>query len=278
MPPGRLCAVLLVVVLTSPISVQTLPSRPTPPAEPVTVRVQPHPDFSSIGLPRLTPTRQQVASSSEKRPAQVPASRPTRAPAPRPRPVPPAVVRRSEPRRSTVYTVQPGDTLWALAQRSGVSVEDLQAANGLQSDRLRIGQLLQIPGGTRARIQTLRRVAFLWPARGTLTSRFGVRWRRHHNGIDIAARYGSPIRAVRAGVVRYSGWFGGYGRLVVIDHGGGLETWYGHAARLFVRPGQRVSPGQRIGAVGCSGACTGPHLHFEVRARGRPVDPMRYLR
>lgn len=182
------------------------------------------------------------------------------------------------PRRGAVYTVQPGDTLWALAQRTGVSVEDLQAANGLRGDRLRIGQRLLIPGRTGARMKTLRRVAFSWPARGTLTSRFGARWRRHHTGIDIATRYGSPIRAVRAGWVRYAGWFGGYGRLVVIDHGGGLETWYGHAASFSVRPGQWVAPGQRIGRVGCSGTCTGPHLHFEVRVRGRPVDPMRYLR
>jgi len=245
MPPGRVCAMLLVVVLTSSIPVQPLPSRPPLRAQPVTLRVHP-------------PTPRQVASQ--------------------PRPAPPGVVHRLEPGRSTVYTVQPGDTLWVLARRTGVSVEDLQAANGLRGDRLRIGQRLLIPGGIRAQIPAPRRVAFLWPARGTVTSRFGVRLRRHHNGIDIAARYGSPIRAVRAGVVRYRGWFGGYGRLVVIDHGGGLETWYGHAARLFVRVGQWVLSGQRIGLVGCSGACTGPHLHFEVRARGRPVDPMRYLR
>lgn len=278
MPLGRLCAAMLVVILTSPIPARILPPSP-PPADPITLRVRPHPDPSSVGLPRLRPARRQGASGSVPRATREPVLQAVRASAPRPRPERPAVVRRPEPRWSTVYTVQPGDTLWALAQRTGLSVEDLQAANGLRGDRLQIGQRLLIPGSrVRAQVRTPRRVAFLWPARGTLTSRFGVRWRRHHNGIDIAAGYGRPIRAVRAGWVRYAGWFRGYGRLVVIDHGGGLETWYGHAASLAVRPGQRVVAGQRIGSVGCSGACTGPHLHFEVRVQGRPVDPMRYLR
>jgi murein DD-endopeptidase MepM/ murein hydrolase activator NlpD len=119
--------------------------------------------------------------------------------------------------------------------------------------------------------------AFLWPARGTLTSRFGWRYRRHHNGIDVASPTGSPIYAARDGVVEFSGWKGGYGRVVVVDHGAGITTVYGHASRLLVRPGQRVKQGQLIALVGCTGSCTGSHVHFEVRINGQAVDPMRHL-
>ncbi|MDR7415185.1 MAG: M23 family metallopeptidase [Armatimonadota bacterium] len=179
-----------------------------------------------------------------------------------------------------VYTVRPGDSLWLIARRYGVTVQALMDANGLRSDRLRTGQRLRIPAsGTSTQISVVRRrVGFLWPARGVITSRFGRRWRRHHDGIDISAPRGTPIHAARSGRVRHAGWYGGYGLLVVLDHGGGLETFYGHASRLFVRPGQWVQQGQRIAAVGCTGACTGSHLHFEVRVRGQPVDPLRYLR
>jgi len=178
-----------------------------------------------------------------------------------------------------VYTVRSGDNLWLIARRYGTTVQALMDANSLRSDRLQVGQRLHIPAsGTSGQISGgRRRVGFVWPARGVLTSRFGRRWRRHHNGIDISAPRGTPIHAARAGRVRYAGWYGGYGLLVVLDHGGGLETYYGHAARVFVRPGQQVQAGQRIAAVGCTGACTGAHLHFEVRVRGKPVDPLRYL-
>ncbi|MDR7568631.1 MAG: M23 family metallopeptidase [Armatimonadota bacterium] len=190
---------------------------------------------------------------------------------------PPA--QRAEPAPSGVYTVRPGDSLWLIARRHGTTVAALMAANGLRSDRLQIGQRLRLPTpGTSARATAVRRTAgFVWPARGVLTSRFGRRWRRHHVGIDIAAPRGTPIHAARSGRVSYAGWYGGYGLLVVLDHGDGLETHYGHASRILVRPGQWVAQGQRIALVGCTGACTGPHLHFEVRVRGKPVDPIRYL-
>ena len=116
-----------------------------------------------------------------------------------------------------------------------------------------------------------------WPAKGPITSPFGMRWGRHHDGIDIGAPYGANIRAAKAGRVILAGWFYGYGKAVMIDHGHGVKTLYGHASVLIARRGQRVEAGQRLAKVGCTGHCFGPHLHFEIRLRGHPVNPLRYL-
>ncbi|MDP8970137.1 MAG: peptidoglycan DD-metalloendopeptidase family protein [Actinomycetota bacterium] len=116
-----------------------------------------------------------------------------------------------------------------------------------------------------------------WPARGPVTSGYGRRWGRMHEGIDIGAGTGAPIVAARSGTVSYAGRMSGYGNMTLIDHGGGIVTAYAHQSRFVARPGQRVSAGQQIGAVGCTGSCTGPHLHFEVRVNGSPRDPMSYL-
>ncbi|HEV8354389.1 MAG TPA: peptidoglycan DD-metalloendopeptidase family protein [bacterium] len=125
-----------------------------------------------------------------------------------------------------------------------------------------------------------RRVGrFLLPARGVLTSGFGYRRhpifriRRMHTGIDIAAPRGTPVMAAADGAVLYTGWFGGYGKIVVLDHGGGVSTLYGHLSAILVPTGVRVRRGQVIGRVGSTGYSTGPHVHFEVRINGRPVDP-----
>lgn len=118
---------------------------------------------------------------------------------------------------------------------------------------------------------------------GRMSSRFGMRVhpisrrRRMHSGMDIAAPTGTPIRAAKAGRVISAGWRGGYGYTVVIDHGGGVSTLYGHCSRLYVSGGQRVSQGHRIAAVGSTGNSTGPHLHWEVRINGRAVNPANYL-
>ena len=123
--------------------------------------------------------------------------------------------------------------------------------------------------------------SFLWPARGIFTSGFGMRhhplfgiWHLH-TGVDIAATWGIPVLAAAEGRVLYAGWFGGYGKIVVIDHGGGLSTLYGHLSSLLVVAGDEVRRGQPVGRVGSTGYSTGPHLHFEVRVNGRPVDPVR---
>lgn len=117
---------------------------------------------------------------------------------------------------------------------------------------------------------------FVWPVQGVLTSGFGPRWGRMHEGIDIGASAGTPIVAAAAGTIIFAGWFGGYGNLTVIDHGNGVATAYGHQSAFYVTSGP-VSQGQAIGAVGSTGNSTGDHLHFEVRINGAPVDPLGYL-
>ncbi len=134
--------------------------------------------------------------------------------------------------------------------------------------------LLQLAMRTGA---TLATPPIQWPARGGLTSPFGRRWRQHHDGIDIAAREGAPIHAARDGRVVYVGWKGGYGLTVILAHGNGLQTLYGHASATVVKPGQVVKAGQVIARVGSTGIATGSHLHFEFRVNGRPVNPLRYL-
>jgi murein DD-endopeptidase MepM/ murein hydrolase activator NlpD len=118
---------------------------------------------------------------------------------------------------------------------------------------------------------------FIWPVSGPVTSPFGMRWGRMHTGIDIGVGYGTPIHAAAAGRVIYAGWMSGYGNLVFIDHGGGISTGYAHQSQIAVSLGESVSQGQVIGYVGCTGHCFGPHLHFEVRVNGNPVDPLGYL-
>lgn len=123
----------------------------------------------------------------------------------------------------------------------------------------------------------------LWPTNGPLTSPYGYRTHpifgdsRLHTGIDIGAAYGAPVIAADAGVVAYVGAMSGYGNVIVVDHGGGLATTYNHLSAYSVASGQQVGRGVPIGNVGCTGYCTGPHLHFEVRVNGSPVDPVPYL-
>jgi murein DD-endopeptidase MepM/ murein hydrolase activator NlpD len=116
---------------------------------------------------------------------------------------------------------------------------------------------------------------FIWPVSGVVTSGFGWRWGRMHEGIDISAGCGTPIRAAASGTIIFSGYMGGYGNLVVVDHGNGLSTAYAHQSAIYASGG--VSQGQTIGAVGTTGSSTGCHLHFEVRVNGGAVDPMGYL-
>jgi murein DD-endopeptidase MepM/ murein hydrolase activator NlpD len=155
-----------------------------------------------------------------------------------------------------------------------------------RADAEEIDSLQQVSAELAAKIRvaqshsTVTRVdsgALIWPVNAPITSPFGWRWGRMHEGIDLGAAYGSPIAAAAAGTVIYAGWLGGYGNLTVIDHGGGLSTAYGHQSQIGVSVGQHVEQGEIIGNVGSTGHSTGPHLHFEVRVNGQAVDPLGYL-
>jgi len=119
--------------------------------------------------------------------------------------------------------------------------------------------------------------AVRWPLVERVTSEYGPRWGRIHEGIDIAGTHGAPINSAESGRVDYAGWIGGYGNTVIVDHGGGMSTLYGHMHDLAVSEGETVSIGQVLGYVGNSGLSQGPHLHFEVRVNSVPVNPRQYL-
>ena len=123
----------------------------------------------------------------------------------------------------------------------------------------------------------------LWPVNGRLLGPFGERddpfsgEGEFHKGVDISAPAGTPVHATADGIVTFSDWSNGYGRLVIVDHGGGIETYYAHLSRFFAFAGQGVRRGEVVGAVGSTGRVTAPHLHYEVRLGGAPVNPYRYL-
>ncbi len=132
-----------------------------------------------------------------------------------------------------------------------------------------------------ARTDATARLQLAWPASGTVTARFGE-WRgsHRHRGIDIGMLRTLGVRAVGAGVVEQTGYvagYAGYGNIVLLDLPGPYTALYAHLSSVRVRPGQRVGKGQRLGLAGCTGSCSGTHLHFEVTNRGAPVDPLRFL-
>ncbi len=158
----------------------------------------------------------------------------------------------------------------AAAEQAVREIEEDSAAVEAMIQRLQGGSAL--PGG---RVMA----ALVRPLSGPVASRFGFRrhplfGRRHfHTGVDIPASRGTPVPAAHDGKVLFAGWYGGYGKLVILDHGHGVSTLYGHLGRISVRTGQSVSRRQIIGYVGSTGYSTGPHLHYEIRRNGRPVNP-----
>ncbi|MEN8181372.1 MAG: LysM peptidoglycan-binding domain-containing M23 family metallopeptidase [Myxococcota bacterium] len=194
------------------------------------------------------------------------------------------------------HTVHPGETVWRLSRRYGVPISTILRANGLDDvTRVPSGARLWIPGGHDRGAASLppppipahRKVAhrqgegeiqFTWPVAGQLTSRFGSRGRGRHEGIDLSASRGTPVRAAEAGRVIYSGsGLSDYGRTVILKHLGRYSTVYAHNYRNLVRKGDFVERGQVIAEVGATGNASGTHLHFEVRRSDRPDDPLRYL-
>lgn len=130
--------------------------------------------------------------------------------------------------------------------------------------------------GTKERPKTASTGTFLRPYYGSVTSRYGSRWGRQHQGVDIGGSMGDPVKASDGGTVTYAGWYDGYGNFIKIKHDNGYETYYGHLSSVGVSVGQKVAQGEVIGKLGSTGRSTGPHLHFEIRKNGVPCDPLKY--
>jgi murein DD-endopeptidase MepM/ murein hydrolase activator NlpD len=192
--------------------------------------------------------------------------------------------------RAGSYTVQRGDTLYAIARRFRVSVYGLMAANGIGNSRdLRAGRTIVIPSATApipyaSNLQVPSHAHdplaphFMWPvAHGVVSSGFGIRHGTMHDGVDIDGPVGTPVRAAASGVVIFTGWLHGYGRVVIVRHNPYYVTIYGHDHVNYVHKGEHVRRGQIIGELGRSGRVTGPNLHFEIRRDNIARNPLAYL-
>ena len=185
------------------------------------------------------------------------------------------------------YTVKSGDNLTKLAHQYGTTANDIASFNRLPNpDRLLPGQQILIPTGSLAvlsRNGLMYHQVFSWPVKGSISSGYG--WRIHpitkvrhfHGGIDIAVPQGTAVRAAASGKVIKAGRMGNYGLGVVIDHGGGFTSWYGHNSKILVRGGEVVQVGQTIAQVGSTGLATGPHLDFRIKIGDQTVDPLEWL-
>lgn len=187
--------------------------------------------------------------------------------------------------KGVLHKVAVGENLWEIADRYGVSLAEIVDVNKITNpSMIQVGHEIVIPGATQLLIKDALVVngqlqkAFDWPVRGRISSNFGMRWGRMHNGMDIAVVTGTPVKAAADGRVTFSGSNGGYGIMVIIDHGNGVETRYAHNSRNVVSVGQQVRRGDTIAYSGNTGNSTGPHLHFEIRYRSTPVDPRKYLK
>jgi len=162
--------------------------------------------------------------------------------------------------------------------------ETIVRENGKEVSRTRVQERIisypvveEIVRGTK-QVPAMGSGKLVWPVKGTVTSYFGWRWGSFHQGVDIGADRGAPILAADSGMVSFAGWNGGYGYLVKISHGGGMETWYAHLSKMAVSVGDEVERGQVIGYVGSTGNSTGPHLHFEVHVDGVAKNPLDFYK
>ena len=181
---------------------------------------------------------------------------------------------------NVIHTIEAGDTLWDMAQRYNVPVELIMKANNRSDDTIYVGESLLVPAVRHRAAHTASRsmpTRFIWPTTGENSSLYGHRWGRLHAGIDIANDIGTSVASARSGRVVFAGWQSGYGYAGVFDHGGYWSTLYGHLDDYNVTVGQHVPTGYQIGYMGETGNTTGPHLHFEIRFLGKPVNPLHYL-
>ena len=193
------------------------------------------------------------------------------------------------------HVVRPGENLFRIGRAYDVSHEALARLNGIRDpSQVRVGQKIFIPGATRqlpVNIITPTEPpsptpgdfpepaadGFLLPVHGTINSGFGPRGATFHDGVDIAAPEGTPIRAIERGEVIYSDQLKGYGNIVIVRHADGIVSVYAHNEANLVREGQSVSRGDVVATVGRTGRVTGPHLHFEIRQNNTAQDPARYF-
>ncbi len=215
-----------------------------------------------------------------------------------------AVACASAPTHGVRHVVRPGENLYRISQYYGVSVDRIRRANRVRDvSALRVGLRLWIPGthkpqarqplkapdgeqarraaspgANRHRAKRESNLEFSWPVRGRLSSSYGRRWGRAHEGIDIAAKRGTSIRAAEAGRVIHSGFgLGAYGRVVIVKHAGHYSTVYAHNRKNFVDKGDFVEKGQVIAQVGQTGNASGPHVHFEIRRKNGARNPLSFL-
>jgi len=183
------------------------------------------------------------------------------------------------PVKGILYRVNPGESLWLISINFDISIDKIIKANNIMNSKVvKQGQLLILPGakpefGYQERMSS----KLMAPVSARISSYYGMRWGRMHEGIDFAVNTGTKIKAAAAGKIIYSGWASGYGYTVIIEHQKGVRTLYAHNSKLIVHSGQYVSKGQVICLSGNTGNSTGPHLHFEVQINGRPVNPLSYI-
>ena len=176
------------------------------------------------------------------------------------------------------YKVNKGDNLSDIAAKYNISVNKIKEVNNLHRDRIYIGEELIIPFTNNTSEKSI-----VWPTTGRISSEYGYRSdpithkRKFHGGIDIAVPVGTRVRAILNGTIVWSGWVDGFGKTIIIDHGNGLKTLYGHNSRLLVNSGSKVHQNQVISLSGNTGRSTGPHLDFRIYLNGKTINPKRYL-
>ena len=183
------------------------------------------------------------------------------------------------PVKGILYRVSPGESVGSIARKFDLEIETIMKDNNIKdASNLKIDQKLILRGAKpEFSYQDRLDQKFMYPINTRITSYYGPRWGRMHEGLDFAAPMGSPIRAVSSGRVVYSGWATGYGYVVIVQHQRGLRTLYAHNSKLLVREGESVGKGEVVARSGNTGNSTGPHLHFEVQVNGRPENPLDYI-